>query len=112
MKRKIPKTTLYESIRNYAEYEEGEYKIVTYQDFFFGEWVGNEELYHKGKLISHATLTGDPIKAEDLPGRLANAIKLHEHLKNENRKQPIKKGTLNELIRDVFQNEAKKDENH
>lgn len=89
-------------IRGFAQYEEGEWAIYTYEDFFLGEWVGNEEIRHNGKMIMHATLTTGAIKPEDLPKRLHDGIELHKMLieeeKNGTRKPPVKEGTLKELL--------------
>ena len=63
-------------IRNYAEYKEGDYKIVTYEDEFFGEWIGNEEIYIGTKMILHATLSDGALKQEDLKDRLHESLEL------------------------------------
>lgn len=93
-------------IRGFAQYEEGEWVIYTYEDFFLGEWIGNEEIWHDGVMIIHATITTGAIKSEDLPKMLHDGIELHKLLieeeKNGTRKPPVKFGMLKELLDELL----------
>ena len=42
--------------RNLIKAEIGDYTAYSYEDFFCGEWIGNLNIFHKGKALIHATL--------------------------------------------------------
>lgn len=69
-------------IRNYQEYERGPYLICEYEDFFCGEWMGNQEVYCNGKEMYHSTIT-HLHKPEELPDELDGWLELDKFIKDQ-----------------------------
>ena len=67
------------SVRNVIQFSEGDWMIRQYEDYFMGSWYGNEELWYKGTMQHHATLT-DLMTPEQLPDRMHELIRINEEL--------------------------------
>lgn len=64
-------------IRNRVEVNIGDYYAYYYEDYFFGEWVGNVNICKDIKQILHIT-TNTPITEKELKQMLENYLKEKE----------------------------------